>query len=97
MKYATWKLNFTDPNYGTGPEESIVQQGGTVEASFAEGEVANGARVLGYFSGNPTGLESWDFTEITQQEALEFVLAFDDTAFVEEDGQINISFPAEII
>jgi len=90
MKYATWILNFDDPNYGTGPEASIAEQGESAEGSFAEGDITKGARILGYFTGEPTEVEAWSFTEITQQEALDFVLALDDTAYLAEDGRINI-------
>jgi len=90
MKYATWILNFDDPNYGTGPEAVIAEQGGTAEGSFAEGDITKGARILGYFTGEPTEVEAWSFTEITQQEALDFVLALDETAYLAEDGRINI-------
>jgi len=90
MKYATWILNFDDPNYGTGPEAVIVEQGGSAEGSFAEGDITQGARILGYFTGEPIEVEAWGFTEITQQEALDFVLALDDTAYLAEDGRINI-------
>jgi hypothetical protein len=90
MNYATWKLNFTNSNYGTGPEPSIVEQGGTAEGSFAEGDITKGARILGYFTGEPTEVEAWEFTEITQQEALDFVLALDDTAYLAEDGRIAV-------
>ena len=92
MKYATWILNFNDPNYGTGPESSIVEQGGTAEGGIPEGDITKGARILGYFTGDPTGLEAWSFNEITQQEALDFVLAFDKTAYVAEDGRIAVVF-----
>ena len=90
MKYATWVLNFDDPNYGTGPEASIVEQGGTAEGAYAEGDITNGARILGYFTGEPTELEAWSFTELTEQEALDFVLALDETAYVGEEGKIEV-------
>jgi len=90
MKYATWVLNFDDPNYGTGPEAVIVEQGGTAEGSYAEGDITQGARILGYFTGEPTDLEAWSFTELTQQEALDFVLAIDETAYVGEEGKIEV-------
>jgi len=90
MKYATWILNFDDPNYGTGPEASIAEQGGSAEGSYAEGDITQGARILGYFTGEPTEVEAWSFTEITQQEALDFVLALDDTAYLAENGKINV-------
>ena len=90
MKYATWVLNFDDPNYGTGPEASIVEQGGSAEGSYAEGDITQGARILGYFTGEPTDLDAWSFTELTQQEALDFVLALDETAYVGEEGKIEV-------
>ena len=92
MKYATWTLNFTDPDYGTGPEPSIVLQGGTAEGSMPDGDVTEGAEILGYFTGEPTGLDAWSFTELTQEEALAFVTAIDDTATVSEDGRIVVEY-----
>ena len=92
MKYATWKLNFTNPEYGTGPEDSITLQGGTAEGSYADGDVTDGARILGYFTGEPTGLDAWSFTELTQEEALAFVTAIDETATVGEDGRIVVEY-----
>ena len=97
MKYATWKLNFADPNYGTGPEDAILEQGGTAEGAFSNGDVTKGAKILGYFTGEPVSLEAWDFTELTQQEALDFVLAIDDTAFVGEDGKICVVYQDDLI
>lgn len=92
MKYATWILNFTDPEYGTGPEAVIADQGGTAEGSFAEGDITQGGRILGYFTGEPTDLEAWSFTELTEQEALDFVLALDPTAYLLEGGRIGIIY-----
>jgi len=92
MKYATWILNFTDPEYGTGPEDSINAQGGTAEGSYADGDVTDGAEILGYFTGEPTDLDAWSFTELTQEEALAFVTAIDDTATVGEDGRIVVEY-----
>ena len=92
MNYATWILNFTDPEYGTGPEATIVEQGGTAEGSYADGDVTDGGKILGYFTGEPTGLDAWSFTELTQDEALAFVTAIDDTATVGEDGRIVVDY-----
>ena len=92
MKYATWILNFTNPEYGTGPEATIVEQGGTAEGSYADGDVTDGARILGYSTGEPTGLDAWSFTELTQEEALAFVTAIDETATVGEDGRIVVEY-----
>jgi len=92
MKYATWILNFVNPEYGTGPEATIVEQGGTAEGSYTDGDVTDGAEILGYFTGAPTGLDAWSFTELTQDEALAFVTAIDDTATVGEDGRIVVEY-----
>jgi len=90
MKYATWKLNFSDLKYGTGPESTIAKQNGTANGAFANGDITNGAEILGYFTGEPTNLEAWSFTEITQEEALTFVKAIDSTAHVTEEGHIAV-------
>jgi len=92
VKYSTWILNFVNPEYGTGPEATIVEQGGTAEGSYADGDVTDGAEILGYFTGEPTDLEAWSFTELTQEEALAFVTAIDDTATVGEDGRIVVEY-----
>ena len=92
MKYATWILNFVNPEYGTGPESTIVEQGETAEGSYTDGDVTDGAKILGYFTGEPTGLDAWSFTELTQQEALAFVTVIDDTATVGEDGRIVVEY-----
>ena len=88
MKYATWILNFDDPNYGTGPEASIAEQGGSAEASITNGDITQGATILGYFTGEPTNLEAWNFTEITQAEALAFAQEVDATAYLTDEGRI---------
>jgi hypothetical protein len=95
MKYATWILDFTNPKYGTGPEQEIVNQGGSAEGAIASGELTNGAEIIGYFTGEPIGLEAWSFTELTQDEALAFVAAIDSTAFVAEDGKIQVELVEE--
>ena len=95
MKYATWILDFTDPEYGTGPEFSIVAQGGTAQGAFTNGEISDGAEILGYFTGEPIDLEAWNFTELTQEEALAFVTAIDSTAYVADDGKIQVELVEE--
>ena len=88
MKYATWVLNFTDPNYGTGCEDSIISQGGTAEGAYLSGEITAGGKILGYYTGEPTGLSAWSFKKITQAKALEFVQTINAEAYLGEDGKI---------
>ena len=90
MKYATWILNFADPEYGTGPESTIVEQGGTAEGSYTDGDVSYGAKILGYYTGTPTALSAWSFKKLTQAKALEFVEAIDPEAYLGEDGRILV-------
>jgi len=90
MKYATWKLNFTNPEYGTGPEDSITIQGGSAEGAYPNGDVTQGAEILGYYTGTPTALSAWSFKKLTQAKALEFVEAIDPEAYLGEDGRILV-------
>lgn len=94
MNYATWKLNFTDPSYGTGPEDKISELGFTAESGWANGEVENGATILGYITEpqDESELVAWDFANITQAEALDFCLALDPEAYILEDGKIGAPF-----
>ncbi len=89
MKYATWILDFSDPKYGTGPEQSVYEQGESAQGAMSEGDITNGARILGYFTGEPTALEAWSFTEATQDEALAFAIRLNSTAYFAEDGAIQ--------
>jgi len=90
MKYATWILNFTNPKYGTGPEDLITIQGGSAEGAYPNGDVTQGAEILGYYTGTPTALSAWSFKKLTQAKALEFVEAIDPEAYLGEDGRILI-------
>jgi hypothetical protein len=97
MNYATWKLNFTDPNYGTGPEDKIAELGFGAESSWVLGEAENGGTVLGYVTEpqNESELTAWNFTNITQTQALEFCLAINPDAYLLPDGKITapIEYP----
>jgi hypothetical protein len=91
MNYATWKLNFTDPNHGTGPEEKIVELGFGAEGAWADGEVQDGATIMGYVTEaqDESELALWDFQNITEQEALDFCLAINPEAYLLPDGKIT--------
>lgn len=92
MKYATWVLNWNDPEYGTGPESAA--SAGSIEAGPALGEVTEGAAILGYATDdiNFAAFGPWAMTEISQQQALDLALALDAGAFIHESGRIG--FPA---
>jgi len=93
VKYATWKLNFLDPKYGTGPEEIIVAQGIEAYGAWAIGSITEGGKILGYLSAEPDleELSDWDFKIITQAEALALAQTVNPEAEVMEDGTIGVS------
>jgi hypothetical protein len=98
MNYATWKLNFTDPNYGTGPEDKIAELGFGAEGAWVAGKVENGGIILGYVTEeqDETELTAWDFKNISQLEALEFSLAIDPNAYLLDDGRIGTTEETEV-
>jgi hypothetical protein len=91
MKYATWKLNFTDPNYGTGPEDAISALGFSAEGGWVDGQVEAGGTILGYVSEaqDESALTAWEFANVTEEEALEFAQAINPEAYLLEDGRIG--------
>jgi hypothetical protein len=91
MNYATWKLNFTDPNYGTGPEYRIAELGFGAEAAWVSGEAENGGTILGYVTEpvDESALAPWEVTNISEIDALEFCLAINPEAYLLPDGRIT--------
>jgi hypothetical protein len=90
MNYATWKLNFTNPNYGTGPEDKIAELGFGAEGAWVSGETENEETILGYVTEpvDESELTTWEVKNITQQEALDFCLAINPQAYLSDDGRI---------
>jgi hypothetical protein len=91
LNYALWNLNFTDPNYGTGPENKISQLGFGAEGAWSDGQVEMGSTIMGYVTEpqNELELADWNFRNITQQEALEFCLSINRDAYLLADGRIT--------
>ena len=94
MNYATWKLNFTNSNYGTGPEQKIAELGFGAEGAWADGQVEEGATILGYVTGpiDKLQLTPWEVTNLTEAEALEFCLAINPEAYLLPDGRITVPY-----
>lgn len=90
MNYATWKLSFLNSNYGTGPEEKIAELGFAAEGALSNGQVENGATILGYVSQilDPVELTEWQFENLSQEEALEFARTIAPSAYLLENGKI---------
>jgi hypothetical protein len=91
MNYATWKLDFTDPNYGTGPEDKIAELGFGAEGAWVAGQLENRGTILGYVTEaqDESELTTWDFINITEAEALAFCQAINPEAYLLPDGRIT--------
>ena len=88
MRYATWKIDFSDDaNQGTGPESFVTV--GKIEGGFEKAPF----EIVGYVSDDAviTGLEKWEVTEITQEEALNYCLALNSESFIDSNGRISTS------
>jgi hypothetical protein len=96
VNYATWKLNFTNPEYGTGPENKIAELGFGAEGAWVSGEIENGGTVLGYITEpqDESELAAWDFQNITQGQALDFCLAINSEAYLLDNGKITAPIEA---
>lgn len=91
MNYATWKLNFSDPDYGTGPEEKILNLGGKAEGAWVDGSIESQGTIIGYLDAPQDELElsAWEFQNITREEALDFCLSINPNAYLLPDGRIT--------
>ncbi len=90
MNYATWQLNFVNPNYGTGPEERIAELGFGAEGAWVLGEAESGGIIMGYVTEpqDEAELSLWSFSNITQAQALDFCLAINPDANLLDNGRI---------
>ena len=91
MNYATWKLNFANPEYGTGPEQAIADLGFGAEGAWVAGVIENGGTILGYLTEpvDEAELTTWEVKNITQAEALSFCIAINPEAYLLPDGKIT--------
>ena len=94
MNYATWKLSFIDPKYGTGPEDKIAEMGFDAEGAWVAREQGEHGTILGYVSEpqDESELTQWEFTNITQAEALAFCLVINPQSFLLPDGRITAPY-----
>jgi hypothetical protein len=91
VNYATWKLKFDDPKYGTGPEGKIAELGFGAEGAWVAGVIENGGTILGYVTEpqDESELTAWDFRNISQVDALDFCLDLNPAAYLLPDGRIT--------
>jgi hypothetical protein len=92
MNYATWKLNFTDPNYGTGPEDEVQKSGISIESAWADGTIEEGATILGYLTSpaNEASLTKWHFLNLSEEDALAFCLNVNPKAYLLPNGRFGV-------
>lgn len=92
MRYFIWRLNWADPNHGTGPEELASQDGACLEASmFANPDTVSGD-ILGYLTSGDIDVlafAAWMLIEKSQEEALAFAQAINPAAYLLESGIIT--------
>ena len=70
--YVSWKLDWSDPNYGIGPEDGLKKMGTTLHSKFLIGNPTSG-RYYGELD-VPVSLDSfsqWDIQELDVEEYLE--------------------------
>jgi hypothetical protein len=91
VNYATWKLNFANSEYGTGPEDTIADLGFGAEGAWVSGQAEKGGTILGYVTEpvDETKLTTWEVKNISQAEALSFCVAINSEAYLLDDGRIT--------
>ena len=98
MRYVTWKLNWPDPKYGTGPEQAAFDAGGRLNASMWVNPDVEHGTILGYLTGDLdlAALATWDVAELTEAEALAFAQNIDANAYVMDDGVIGTTTEIDV-
>ena len=98
MNYATWKLNFSNPDYGTGPESTISALGSHAEGGFSTSAIEQGGLIVGYVDSvlDTSNLSAWDFAYTTEAEALSLAIEVNPLAYLGDDGRIGFPMPGEL-
>lgn len=89
MRYITYRLTWVD-GYGYGPEQTIADNGGHLEASSWTAPSVEDGLILGYLYGDQSidFISNWNPTELTEDEALAFAKGINNEAIVNEAGII---------
>lgn len=98
MKYVTWMLYWEpDAHYGSGPEPVILERGGSAEGAFYSGADVHDP-IVGYVYGDVSldGLDEWNVTEITSEQALALAQELDPEASINDEGRIVFPMPDPI-
>jgi hypothetical protein len=89
MKYASWTIDRTD---GSTPEPTIRDRGGEASGGFMK----DADTVVGYVWSDCdlTGLDKWNFSTMTDVQALTIAQSLNAECFLADDGKIQAPDPA---
>jgi hypothetical protein len=87
MKYLTWKVYFLEnSNEGSTPDPIIRSRGYEANGLF---HITTNT-ILGVVSNNAdiSNLDNYEIKEISKEEALEIALTLNDTAYLNDNGEL---------
>jgi len=89
MKYASWTIDRSD---GSTPEPTIRDRGGEASGGFMK----DADTVVGYVWSDCdlTGLDKWNFSTMTDVQALAIAKSFNPECFLADSGTIQAPDPA---
>lgn len=95
MNYAVWQLDFTDQNYGVGPEGKSQEIGISCESGWSKTNDQNETFILGYLSAplDESLFTQWNLQNVSAAEALDFVKQIDASAHIALNGRIAVLTP----
>jgi hypothetical protein len=90
MKFATWKVYFPNGSKEGNTPDLIIRERGHSASGLIHLEPF---KILGTFSNDAdtSGLDEYEFTEITQELAMNLILAKDSGATINELGEVTFS------
>ena len=93
MKYATWSLYFPSGSDGYSIEDEAKAVGCNILSSHPI--ISSCKDNLCVFSGefDHSLLSSWNFTEVTKNEAIDALRSFNISADISEDGVVSFADP----
>lgn len=95
MRYITWFLSFEpDERYGTGPESTIAERGGSAEGIFFTGTQPS-SMIVGKVNDNAdiSNLDFWQVLEITPAQALAFAQETIEGVVLNENNELIFPLP----
>lgn len=95
--FVKWKLNWSDSNYGTGPEQKIAELGGKANGIISSLDYKNG-EILGTIIDltDLSELGQWNVIKITEEEALDFAKSINIDLILENGTIISPLIPVNL-